>query len=82
MLSVVRSMPKTPSVVLREKLRLHNLELLDIYQFKDKDIIRYKDRGTNKVYLYFSGKRVRDLVDPKELDILVSELVKHARSSQ
>jgi len=75
-------MPKTPSVILKEKLRLHNLELLDIYHFKDKDIIRYKDRATNKVYLYLSKKHVRDLIDSKELDTLVDELVKHARSSQ
>jgi len=82
MLSVVRGMPKTASVVLGEKLKLHNLELLDIYHFKDKDIIRYKDRAANKVYLYFSKKHVRDLVDSKELDTLVDELVKHARSGQ
>jgi len=82
MFSVVRGMPKAPSIVLREKMRVHNLELLDIYHFKDKDIIRYKDRSANKVYLYFSKKHVRDLVDSKELDALVDELVKHARSSQ
>jgi len=62
-------------------MRIRNLELLDIYHMKDRDIIRYKDRATNKVYLYASKKRVRDLTDLKEIDALVEDLIKYMHQS-
>ncbi len=68
-------MPKTPSIILREKLYSKGYELLDIYHLKDKDIIRLKNRITNKVYLYESKKHVRDLISDKDIDKLVNNIL-------
>ena len=74
-------MPKTPGVILREKMYAKGLELLDIYHRKDGDLIRFKDRISGKVYLYATKKHVRDLVEDKEYDELVEEMLKQVRSS-
>jgi hypothetical protein len=54
-------MPKTPSVILRNELEKRQIELLDIYHLKDKDIIRVKDKLSGKVFLYESKTFVRDM---------------------
>lgn len=54
-------MPKAPSVILREELAKRQLELLDIYHGKEKDIIRVKDKMTGKVFLYETKTFVRDM---------------------
>ncbi|ABN69621.1 hypothetical protein Smar_0513 [Staphylothermus marinus F1] len=54
-------MPKTPSIILREELAKRQLELLDIYHGKEKDIIRVKDKMTGKVFLYETKTFVRDM---------------------
>ncbi|ADI31422.1 hypothetical protein [Staphylothermus hellenicus] len=54
-------MPKTPSVILREELAKRQLELLDIYHGKEKDIIRVKDKMSGKVFLYETKTFVRDM---------------------
>ncbi len=73
-------MPKTPSVVLRDKMLKKGLELLDIYHMKDKDLIRFKDRMTGKVYLIESKKHVRDLVEDKDYDELINKMIELTRS--
>jgi uncharacterized protein YkvS len=73
-------MPKTPSVILREKMFENGLELLDIYHRKDGDVIRFKDRMTGRVFIYNSKKHVRDFVDEKDYQELINELLKITRS--
>ncbi len=54
-------MPKTPSIILRNELEKRQIELLDIYHLKDKDIIRVKDKLSGRVFLYESKTFVRDM---------------------
>lgn len=68
--------PKTPSVILREELAKKQLELLDIYRFKDHDLIRVKHSVTNKVYLIKVKKHVSDMVNKKDIDEVVKEIIK------
>ncbi len=66
-------MPKTPGVILRELLDKKQIELLDIYHRKDKDIIRVKDKLTGKVILVESKTFVRDM-DKEELSKLADKI--------
>ncbi|MET1159900.1 MAG: hypothetical protein ABWW65_02970 [Thermoprotei archaeon] len=68
-------MPKTPSVIVREELWKRGYELLDIYHYKDKDILRVKHRGTGKVFLYEIRKHVRDLTNREEIINLVNSII-------
>jgi len=68
-------MPKTPSVILREKLRRKGIELLDIYHGREKDIVRFKTVIDGKVYLYEIKQHVRDMVKEEDIDKLVEEIV-------
>jgi hypothetical protein len=67
-------MPKTPSVILKKLLEDRQIELLDIYHYRDKDIIRVKDKLSGKVDLYVSKTHVRDMADKAELEKLASEI--------
>ncbi len=69
-------MPKTPSVILREELKSRNIELLDIYSFKDHDVIRVRDKLTGKVALYTSKRKVNTLSSKEEIVKLADELKK------
>ncbi|MCY0868041.1 MAG: hypothetical protein OWQ48_02265 [Desulfurococcus sp.] len=42
-------MPKTASVLLREALAKLDIELLDLYSFRDKDVIRVRDKASGRV---------------------------------
>ncbi len=72
-------MPKTPSVILRNLLEKKQIELLDIYHGKDRDIIRVKDKLTGKVGLYISKTHIRDIVSSEELEKLASAIEKELR---
>ncbi len=73
-------MPKTPSVLLRMALEKRQIELLDIYHSKEKDLIRVKDKLTGKVILYESKRHVRDLTGAEEIEKLVDEIEKALKS--
>ncbi len=72
-------MPKTPSVILKGLLVKKQIELLDIYHGKEKDIIRVKDRLSGKVTLYESSTHVRDIVEKSDLEKLAEEIEKVLR---
>lgn len=75
-------MPKTPNVILRDKMLSNGLELLDIYHMKDKDIIRFKDRMTGKIYLFESKKHIRDFVEEKDYNNLINKMLEIIRSKK
>ncbi len=68
-------MPKTPSIMLKEELKKRSYQLLDIYRFKDKDIIRLRNMLTGKVYLVESEKHVSDIMGPDDLASFVEKLL-------
>ncbi len=67
-------MPKTPSVILKKLLEDRQIEMLDIYHYRDKDIIRVKDKLSGRVELYVSKTHVRDMVDKESLEKLASDI--------
>jgi hypothetical protein len=69
-------MPKTPSVLLREELAQRNIELLDIYSFKDRDIIRARDKLTGRIIMYVSKRKVSTLTSKDEIVKLVEEMLR------
>ncbi|RLG81419.1 MAG: hypothetical protein DRO13_01230 [Thermoprotei archaeon] len=73
-------MPKTPSVILREELSRMGYELLDIYQYRDRDIIRIKHRMSGKIFLYETKRHVRDLVSRDEIRELASSIAEYYES--
>ncbi len=71
-------MPKTMSVLLREEFERNGYELLDIYRFKDHDLVRFRHKLTGRVYVASSKIHVSDLASPEEIHELVGKLVKEA----
>lgn len=71
-------MPKTPSVILREELRKHGLELLDVYCFKDHDIIRVYNKQSGKVSLYQTKRKINTLTSRDELLSIVMDILKRS----
>jgi len=69
-------MPKNPTEVLREELRKFNIELLDIYSFKDHDVIRAYNKQVGKVILYRSKRKVNAITSREEATNLALEIVK------
>ncbi|MEM0001152.1 MAG: hypothetical protein QXH02_06960 [Desulfurococcaceae archaeon] len=69
-------MPKNPTEVLREELRKLNIELLDIYSFKDHDVIRAYNKQVGKVILYRSKRKVNAITSREEATNLALEIVK------
>ncbi|MCD6487601.1 MAG: hypothetical protein J7K21_00045 [Desulfurococcales archaeon] len=68
-------MPKTPSVILRNMLAKHQIELLDIYRFKDHDLVRIKLPIANKVYLVKVGKHITDLASDEDYEQVVKTIL-------
>ncbi len=68
-------MPKSPAVMLKEELKKRSYELLDIYRFKDKDLIRLRNVLTGKVYLVASEKHVTDITGPNDLNEFIDKLL-------
>lgn len=75
-------MPKSPSVLLKLELSKHGYEVLDIYEFRDKDVIRVKVKSTGKVFLYESKKHVKELNRVDELKALVSDIVSYVKQKK
>ncbi len=72
-------MPKTPSVILKNMLAQTQYELLDIYRFKDHDLVRVKNTSTNKVYLVRLEKHVNDLVSEEDFKKTVEQILSEVR---
>ncbi|MEM1639050.1 MAG: hypothetical protein QXJ69_03100 [Desulfurococcaceae archaeon] len=69
-------MPKNPVVTLREELRKHNIELLDVYSFREHDIIRLYDKQSRKVILHKSKRKISSLLSREEIINFISEITK------
>ncbi|AFL66890.1 hypothetical protein [Desulfurococcus amylolyticus] len=67
-------MPKTISVLLRRELLKHDVELLDIYRFKDKEFVRVKDRVAGRVVLYAPKIRLSSVTSREDLARIVDEI--------
>ncbi len=68
-------MPKTPSIILKEELSKKQIELLDIYRFKDHDLIRVRNKLTNKVYLIKVEGHVSDIVTKEGLQNVIEKII-------
>ncbi|MEM0355323.1 MAG: hypothetical protein QXY53_01420 [Desulfurococcaceae archaeon] len=73
-------MPKNPSVIFREELAKHGYELLDIYRYRDRDIVRFLDKNSGRVLLYESKKHIDELNTIDEVRSIVSEIMNYIRT--
>jgi hypothetical protein len=69
-------MPKSLTEILKRELSIRELELLDIYTFKKKDVLRILDRKTSRVLLYETTKKISSLASIDEVKTLVAEVTK------
>ena len=72
-------MPRNPSVLLREELDKLNIELLDIYSFREHDVIRVLSKTTGRVILYTSKRKVNTLTTREDVVKLVEEISRQVR---
>ncbi len=75
-------MPKTMSVLLREEFLRNGYELLDIYRFKDHDVIRFRHKLTGKIYIVESKRHVTELTGLEDVQELVRSLVEKAEGKK
>ncbi len=75
-------MPKTPSIILKEELSKKQIELLDIYRFKDYDLIRVKNKLTNKVYLVKVEGHVSDIVIKEGLHNVIEKIISSIKTQK
>ncbi len=68
-------MPKSPTILLKEELKKRSYELLDIYRFKDRDLIRLRNILTGEVHLITSEKYVSDITSHDDLVEFVNRLL-------
>lgn len=68
-------MPKSPTIMLKEELRKRSYELLDIYRFKDRDLIRLRNLLSGKVHLIESEKHVSDITSYSDLIEFINKLL-------
>lgn len=69
-------MPKTPSIILREELAKSGFELLDVYVFKDFDVIRVLNKQTGAVLVHKTKRRVSTMVSKEDISQIINELTK------
>ena len=69
-------MPKSLTEILKRELGTHELELLDIYTFKKKDVLRILDKKTGRVLLYETTKKISSLASIDEVKTLAAEVTK------
>ena len=68
-------MPKSPTILLKEELKKRSYELLDIYRFRDRDLIRLRNILTGEVHLITSEKYVSDITSHDDLVEFVNRLL-------
>ncbi|ADV64457.1 hypothetical protein [Desulfurococcus mucosus] len=73
-------MPKTVSVLLRRELLKRDLELLDIYRFSDREVVRIKDRVSGKVMVHVLKTRLPSILSQEDLARIASEIASTVRS--
>jgi hypothetical protein len=69
-------MPRSLTETLKRELSARELELLDIYTFKKKDVLRILDKKTSRVLLYETTKKISSLASIDEVKTLVAEVTK------
>jgi len=69
-------MPKSLTEILKRELSIRELELLDIYTFKKKDVLRILDKKTSRVLLYETTKKISSLASIDEVKTLAAEVTK------
>lgn len=75
-------MPKNPSVMLRIELAKHGFELLDIYRYRDRDLVRFLDKQSGKVILFESKKHIDELNTIDEVRSVVSEIANYVKAKR
>jgi hypothetical protein len=74
-------MVKSLTEALRRELSTHGLELLDIYVFRDKDVLRLLNKRTNSVQFYISQRRLSSITSTEDIKTIVSEIKKSLEKS-
>lgn len=69
-------MPKNLVKVVRNELAKRNVELLDVYSFRDHDVIRVFNKQSGKVVFYKSSRKVNTLTTREEIENLVLNITK------
>lgn len=66
--------------MLKEELEKLNIELLDIYSFKDHDVIRAHNKQSGEISLYKSRQKVSTITSREDASKLALEIVKSFKS--
>jgi hypothetical protein len=74
-------MVKSLTEVLRRELSTQGLELLDIYVFRDKDVLRLLNKRTNSVHFYVMSKKLSSLTSSEDVKNFVLEIKKNLERS-
>jgi hypothetical protein len=74
-------MVKSLTEVLRRELSTQGLELLDIYVFRDKDVLRLLSKRTNSVHFYVMSKKLSSLTSSEDVKNIVLEIKKNLERS-
>lgn len=76
-------MPKSPTIILKNMLAEKTpYELLDIYRYKNYDLIRIKDKASNKVYLVKLEKHVTDLATEEDFNKALEQILKQVKEKK
>lgn len=73
---MVYEMPKNPVELLKRELRKRQFELLDVYSFRDYDVLRVLNKPRNKVLLYKSSRKINTIASSREIEEFASTIVK------
>lgn len=73
---MVYEMPKNPVELLKRELRKRQFELLDVYSFRDYDVLRVLSKPRNKVLLYKSSRKINTIASSREIEEFASTIVK------
>ena len=73
-------MPKRPIVILREEAVKKGVSILDVYSFKEADVVRLK--VSDRVVLAYSNRKITTLTSREEVSKFIEELLKHVESKR
>ena len=71
-------MVKSKTELLRRELEKLGFELLDIYSFKESDLVRVRHKHSSSVVVYETKKKVSSLVSVDDARALALEIAKKA----
>ena len=73
-------MPKRPIVILREEAVKKGVSILDVYSFKEADVVRLK--LGDRVVLAYSNRKITTLTSREEASKFIEELLKQVESKR